>query len=160
MRIRPRLAAPVLIAAALLIAACAPGAVGTRNNPYDLRHDRTVSAQPDATVFVLAAFDPDAFGYTADRFPGRWVPWADGVQAAQITTFFRIVDLVAPEGWRLEVEDVRGYDRARASGIAVEANLRVVVPPGARLGGQRLRAVVEAQNGRRQPIEIVVQVLP
>jgi hypothetical protein len=154
---RPALAAALLL---ITVAACAPAVVGSRGTPFDLRHDRTVTANPASTVYVLAAFDHGAFDYRAEQLGLRWVPWGANVNIAQITVFFRVRDLVAPEGWNLVVEDVRGYDRPNTSGIAVEALLRLEVPAGARLGGQRVRAIIEAQNGTRRPIEIVVQVVP
>ncbi len=150
----------VIVVAGLLLAGCAPGTQGTRTNPFDLRFDRTVTTTRASTSYVLVPFDHGAFGYDARDLAGRWIPWGVDGAAATVTPLFFIRDLVGPDGWGLEVDGVRAFDLPGRRGVAIEATLRLDVPPGARLGGQRLRAVLEARNGRSQPVEIIVQVVP
>jgi hypothetical protein len=150
----------VTVVAALLLAGCAPTAQGSRSNPFDLRYDRTVTTTRASTNYVVVPFDHGAFGYEAQDLAGRWIPWGSEGAAATVTPLFFVRDLVGPDGWNLEVDGVRAFDRPGRDGVAIEATLRLDVPPGARLGGQRLRAVLEARNGRSQPVEIIVQVVP
>jgi hypothetical protein len=149
-----------LLAVALLLAGCAPTVQGSRATPFDLRTDRTVTVRPASTSFVVAAFDHGAFGYRGEDLAGRWIPWGAEGAAATVTALFSVRDVVAPDGWLLEIDQVRAYDLPRRQGVAVEATLRLDVPPGARLGGQRVRAELVARNGRVQIVEIIVQVVP
>jgi hypothetical protein len=152
----------VTVATLLLVAGCAPAALGTPGNPFQLREDRAVVTRAATTVHVVAPFEAGAFGYRVADLPGRWIPWGATASMAQLTPLFELRDVVAPDGWGVTLETVRGFDRPNETriGISVEATLVVEVPPGARQGGQRLRAVLEARNGRRQTVELVVQVVP
>jgi hypothetical protein len=146
------------LVALVVVSGCAPGATGGRDNPVDLARDRAVTAAPGATVYVRASFEAPAFGYRIEDLPGRWVPWGPDTVAASLTALFTLRDVVAPDGWNLEIDQVRGYDRLSQEGVALEATLRLTVPESARAGGQRVRGVMVAQNGQRRTIEIVVQV--
>ena len=146
--------------AALILAGCAPSAQGTRSNPFDLRHDRTVTTTRASTSYVLVAFDHGAFGYDVRDLSGRWIPWGVDGAAATVTPLFSLRDLVGPDGWNLDVQGVRAFDLPGRRGVAIEATLRLDVPAGARPGGPRLRAVLEARNGHSQPFEIIVHVVP
>jgi hypothetical protein len=149
-----------IVVASLLVAGCAPTTAGSRDAPVDLRTNPIVTATRASTTFVLAAFDHGAFGYTGADLAGRWIPWGPEGAAAYVTPLFSLREVVAPDGWVLEIDQVRAFDLPRRSGVAIEATLRLEVPAGARLGGQRLRAQLDARNGRSQPIVIVVQVVP
>ncbi|MBA2665763.1 MAG: hypothetical protein H0U69_01885 [Trueperaceae bacterium] len=158
-RVAARLAVG-LVALVLLAAGCAPGVQGDRGNPFDLGVDRTVTSKRGATTFVVASFEHGAFGYAREDLTGRWIPWGPDGAAASVTALFSVRDVVARDGWTLDVDGVRAFDRPRAQGVTFEATLRLHVPGDAPLGGQRVRAVLVARNGRTQPVEIVVQVVP
>jgi hypothetical protein len=149
-----------IVVASLLVAGCAPTAQGTRANPFDLRTDRTVTTTRASTSFVVVAFEHGDFGYRAADLRGRWIPWGAEGAAATVTPLFSIRDLVAPDGWNLEIDQVRAFDHPRRTGVAIEATLRLEVPAGARLGGQRIRALLHARNGDSRPVEIIVQIVP
>jgi hypothetical protein len=149
------------VAMLFLVAGCAPAALGDPGNPFQLRENRTVVTRAASTVYVVAPFEAGAFGYRVDDLPGRWIPWGPTAAMAQLSALFELREVIAPEGWDVRLEGVRGFDRPseRAVGISVEATLVIEVPPGARQGGQRLRVVLEAGNGRRQTVEFVVQIV-
>lgn len=149
-----------LAAFALLLAACAPAVLGSRSNPVDLRHTDRVPAVPGSTVYVLVPFDHGSFGYRPDDLSGRWIPWGADAAAASVTALFSVGDVLAPDGWRLSIDQVRAFDRRGRTGVAFEATLILDVPSGARLGGQRVRATLEARNGGRETFELIVQVAP
>jgi hypothetical protein len=149
-----------VVLALMLVAGCAPSVVGSRNNPVPLDEVRTVVTTADSSVYLVAVYQPEAFGYRSSDLPGRFVPWRQGA-AAQVTPLFSLREVVAPEGWSLAIEGVRGYLWPSApNDVVMEATLVLEVPPRVRLGGQRVRAILEAVNGRRQTIEIIVQVVP
>lgn len=152
--------ARVAAVAALLsvLAACAPAAVGDRGNPHRPGVDGAVPVRPGATAFVLVDVPRDAFGLTGDDLATRLAPWGPNLSRATVTPLFTLRDAVAPDGWTLELDRVVAFLSSSRSTADVEVTLRVEVPAGARLGGQRLRAALADQRGIRHPIEIVVQV--
>jgi hypothetical protein len=151
--------APLLLACSLLVlAACAPSAVGSRTNPADLSRDRTVPAAPGETVYVLASFPARSFGFGADPFAERLAVPIGGGEGVRIGSAFEWIDVIAPEGWTWRVEDAWAISYGgRAPGF--EVTLRIDVPPTARLGGQQLRGALRARpTGRTEPVAFVVQV--
>jgi hypothetical protein len=155
------LARVVALAAALsLLAACAPATVGDRSNPYRPGVDGAASARPGSTVFVRIDVARDVFGLTGDDLAMRLTPWGTNLSRATVTPLFDLRDVVAPDGWGVELDRVVAFLSGSRSTADVEATLRVDVPAGARLGGQRLRATLADERGNRHTIEFVVQVGP
>lgn len=153
--------APLLLLACslLVLAACAPAAVGSRTNPVDLSRQRSVVASPGASVYVLAAFPARSFGFGADPFSDRLAVPIGGGQGVRIGSEFELTDVIAPEGWTWRVDDAWSIAYGgRAPGFDV--TLRIDVPPTTRLGGQQLRGALRARaTGRTEPVAFVVQVI-
>ena len=143
-----------------LLAACAPAAVGDRSNPFRPGVDGAASVRPGSTVFVLVDVGRDVFGLGGDDLAMRLTPWGVNLSRATVTPLFELRDVVAPDGWDVELDRVVAYLSSNRSTADVEATLRVDVPGGARLGGQRLRATLADERGNRHAIEFVVQVGP
>jgi hypothetical protein len=148
----------LLVPSLLVLAACAPAAVGSRNNPVDLSRQGSVIASPGATVHVLASFPARSFGFGPSPFGDRLAVPIGGGQGVRIGSEFELVDVIAPEGWTWRVEDAWTISYGgRAPGFDV--TLRIDVPATARLGGQQLRGALRARaTGRTEPVAFVVQV--
>ncbi len=148
----------VLAAALSLLAACAPATLGDRSNPYRPGVDGAASARPGSAVFVQIDVARDVFGLTADDLAMRLAPWGPNLARATVTPLFDLRDVVAPDGWDVELDRAVAFLSSNRSTADVEVTLRVDVPSGARLGGQRLRATLADERGNRHVIEFVVQV--
>ncbi len=142
------------------MAACAPATLGDRSNPYRPGVDGAASVRPGSAVFVQIDVARDVFGLTADDLAMRLTPWGTNLSRATVTPLFELRDVVAPDGWDVELDRVVAYLSGNRPTADVEVTLRVDVPGGARLGGQRLRATLADERGNRHAIEFVVQVGP
>ena len=146
---------------AVLVAGCAPAVVGSRSNPVDLQRDRSATATAGSTVYVRSTFPSGAFGLRADAFEGAFrMPLGVDGSGARVTSEFELVDVVAPAGWNWRLEDVWSESRGGRPPVLV-VTLRLDVPADVRLGGQQLRGTLVARStGGREPISLVVQVMP
>jgi len=144
-----------------LAVACAPSVVGSRGNPVDLRRDRSVVATPGSSVYAQVVFPSGSFGLSADAFADRMaIPIGVDGAGRRVTSAFELVDVIAPEGWTWRVDDAWSAVRGGRP-PSLEITLRLDVPPGARLGGQQVRATIVARpTGGREPVTMVVQVVP
>ncbi len=141
----------------VLVAACAP-AMGERASPYRLGRDGPAALRPGGEVYVQANVPRDVFALTEADLAGRWTPWGANVARAVATHRFVLRDVVAPDGWDVSLSRAVAYLRSRERQAEIELLLRVTAPADARLGGQRVRALVVDQRGASLPVEIVVQV--
>jgi hypothetical protein len=150
---------PLLLAA--LLAACAPSVIGSRSNPVDLQRDRSATATAGETVYVRSTYPSGAFGLPAGAFAGVFsIPLGVDGSGARVTSEFEFVDVVAPDGWTWRLDDVWSESRGGRPPVLV-VTLRLDVPAGARPGGQQLRGTVVARStGGREPVSLVVQVVP
>jgi hypothetical protein len=146
---------------AVLVAGCAPAVVGSRSNPVDLQRDRNATATAGSTVYVRSTFPSSAFGLRADAFAGAFrIPLGADGSGARVTSSFELIDVFAPSGWGWRLEDVWLEARGGRPQVLV-VTLRLDVPDGARLGGQQLRGTLVARStGGREPVSLVVQVVP
>ncbi len=161
MRILPRSirgAALAALVAAVLLAACAPTTTGSREAPFRADRDGPAVARPGDAVYVRLDVPREVFGLTQADLGGRWQPWTPTLARAVATYRFTLRDLVAPDGWDLTLDRAVAYLSQGRRTAAIEVIVRVQVPSDARLGGQRVRAVLVDQGGTSMPIEIVVQV--
>jgi len=150
---------PLLLA--VLLAACAPAVIGSRSNPVDLQRDRVATATAGATVYVRSTYPSGAFGLRPGAFVGAFsVPLGVDGSGARVTSEFEFVDVVAPDGWVWRLDDVWSESRGGRPPVLV-VTLRLDVPAGARLGGQQLRGTLVARStGGREPVSLIVQVVP
>ncbi len=146
---------------AALLAACAPTVVGSRSNPVDLQRDRSATATAGATVYVRSTYPSGAFGLRPGAFAGTFaIPLGVDGSGARVTSEFEFVDVIAPDGWTWRLADVWSESRAGLPPVLV-VTLRLDVPEGARLGGQQLRGTLVARStGGREPVSLVVQLVP
>ncbi|MBW6457476.1 MAG: hypothetical protein K0A98_16460 [Trueperaceae bacterium] len=149
------------IVLAVLVAGCAPAVVGSRNNPVDLQRDRNVTTTAGATVYARSTFPSGAFGLRAGAFTGAFqVPLGVDGSGARVTSEFELVDVVGPAGWSWRLVDVWSESRGGRPPVLV-ATLQLDVPADARLGGQQLRGTLVARStGGREPVALIVQVVP
>jgi len=149
------------IVLAVLAAGCAPAVVGSRSNPVDLQRDRSVTTTAGATVYARSTYPAGAFGLRAGAFTGAFqVPLGVDGSGARVTSEFELVDVVGPSGWNWRLVDVWSEVRGGRPPVLV-ATLRLDVPADARLGGQQLRGTLVARStGGREPVSLVVQVVP
>jgi len=149
------------IVLAILVAGCAPAAVGSRSNPVDLQRDRSATATPGSTVYVRSTFRSGAFGLRSNAFAGAFqIPLGSDGSGARVTSEFELVDVVGPSGWTWRLEDVWSESRGGQPRVLV-VTLRLDVPADAGLGGQQLRGTLVARStGGREPVSLVVQVVP
>jgi len=150
-----------LLVGALLSAGCAPAVVGSRSNPVDLQRDRSATTTPGSTVYVRSTYPSGAFGLRAGAFTGAFqVPLGVDGSGARVTSEFEFVDVVGPAGWSWQLVDVWSESRGGRP-PALVATLRLDVPADARLGGQQLRGTLVARStGGREPVALIVQVVP
>lgn len=141
-----------------LLAACAPGAVGSRGTPVDLRAGETAQVAPGGTVYAQLQVPAREFGLDDDAFPGLFVPCGGDAVCAVATTRFELLDAAVPQGWSWRVDRVDVVRRPRFA-TAVDVRLRLDVPADARLGGTQVRARVQARGGTALPVALVVQVV-
>jgi hypothetical protein len=142
----------------LLVLGCAPATVGSRSAPYLLGRDAAIAARPGDVVFVQVDMPPDTFRLGAAELAGRWQPWTPTMARAVATYRFSLRDVIVPDGWELSIDRAVAYLTVGRGAADIELLLRLQVPSGARLGGQRVRAQLDDRDGRSAPIEIVVQV--
>jgi hypothetical protein len=152
-----RLAPIALALLALVIAGCAPTAVGSRGTPYDLRRGETAQVAPGGVAYAQLEVPASEFGYDDADFSSLFVP-CGGASCAVVTSRFELVDVVAPEGWTWRVDRADAVRRPRFA-TSVDVRLRLDVPADARLGGTQLRARLVARNGTSRPVVLVVQVV-
>jgi hypothetical protein len=151
---------PLLLIVALL-AACAPTVVGSRSTPFDLARQRTSPATPGASIYGRLTYTLADFRLPADTFRDRVaIPLGANGRAVRITRDFELIDTIAPQGWRLAIEDVWA-ESFGAAAPSIVVTYRLDVPRDARLGGERIRASLRstATNATR-PLDWVVQVTP
>lgn len=155
---RALIVTPLLV---LLLAACAPGALGDRGNPFDLRRDGAVRVSPGGSAFMRISYPTGAFGLARDAFADAFaVPLGAGGRGARVTSSFELLDVAAPPGWRWTLDDVWSESRAGVP-PALVVTLRLDVPQDARLGGQAIGATLRAKpSGGRESVSVVVQVVP
>lgn len=149
-----------LVGLMLVLSACAPSVVGSRNNPIDLRRDTTIVVTPGETLYLAKSYPTGAFGLPPGAFASRLsIPLGSSGSLARVGSEFDVVDLVAPEGYRITLDDVWAEARADRA-PSIEVRLRLEVPAGARPGGNLIKANVRARaTGGREPIEVIVQIL-
>jgi hypothetical protein len=148
----------VALAIAVVLAACAPAALGARSAPHRLDRDGPVAVRPGDRVFVQYDAAPAVFELGQADLAPRWQPWTPNVARAIASHRFSVRDVVAPDGWDLSLDRVVAYLSAGRPAADLEIILRLDVPADARLGGQRVQAQVVDLSGRAAPVEIVVQV--
>ena len=153
-----RVAPIVLSLLALVLAGCAPGAVGSRGTPYDLRGGETAQVEPGGVVYAQLLVPAREFGFEDADFASLFVPCGGDASCAVVTSRFELVDVAAPEGWTWRVDRADAVRRPRFA-TNVDVRLRLDVPAGARLGGTQLRARLVAGSGVSRPVELVVQVV-
>jgi len=146
------------LVALLVLGACAPTTLGTRNSPYDVDRDGPVAVRAGASVYVEASVAPSVFALTQADLASRLTPWGEGRARASITPLLEVRDVIAPDTWDVALERAVAYLDARRPEAQVDVMLRIAVPSDARPGGYRVRADVVDQRGRRTTIEVVVQV--
>ena len=147
-----------LLAATLMLAACAPATLGDRSAPHRLNRDGPAAVRPGDQVYLHLDVPRDVFGVREADLATRWQPWTPNVARAVATHRFTIRDLIAPDGWELSLDRVVAYLSAGHGEADLEVILRLQLPPDARLGGQRVRALLVDVSGRSSPLEIVTQV--
>lgn len=160
--VQPRhsLALPALALAVLLLASCAPTALGSRSNPHRLDRDGPLALRVGDTGYVRVDVPRSVFALTSDVLGGRLAPWGENLSRATVTPLFELRDVVAPDGWSVELASAVAYLRTTQREADLEVVLRVSAPAAARAGGQRVRADIVDQRGRRYGVEVVVQVAP
>lgn len=152
------LAATAVALLALVLAGCAPGAVGSRGTPYDLRRGETAQVAPGGVAYAQLVLPARELGYDDADFSSLFVPCGGDTSCAVVTSRFELVDVVAPEGWTWRVDRADAVRRPRFA-TNVDVRLRLDVPASARLGGTELRARLVARNGTARPVVLVVQVV-
>lgn len=153
-----RVAPIVLVLLVLVLAGCAPGALGARGTPYDLRRGETAQVAPGGVAYAQLVVPAREFGFDDDDFASLFVPCGGDTSCAVVTSRFDLVDVAAPEGWTWRVDRADAVRRPRFA-TNVDVRLRLDVPADARLGGIQLRARLVAQNGTSRPVVFVVQVV-
>jgi hypothetical protein len=153
-----RLPATVLALFALVLAGCAPGAVGTRGTPYDLRRGETAQVAPGGVVYAQLLLPASELGLADADFSGLFVPCGGDASCAVVTSRFDLVDVAAPEGWTWRVDRADAVRRPRFA-TQVDVRLRLDVPAAARLGGTELRARLVTRDGTARPVALIVQVV-
>lgn len=153
--------APLTLALALLLLACAPGAVGSANRPIDLASASTLTMSPGDTLYMRLSGPPERFRLGAEVFANTFaLPLGPDGSVRQITREFSLVDIRAPEGWSWRVESARVEDRP-GSPVRLEVVLRLDVPRDARFGGVPISADLLARSSNvRERVSLVAQVVP
>lgn len=97
-----------LLALALLLAGCAPAAMGTSPGvPYPI-DSQSIHATAGTTFYVEAHFTPADFAIDPTKLTGMmWVPSGYNADTAIITTKFSLDRVSVPAGWRLQMEQVQ-----------------------------------------------------
>lgn len=153
-----RVAPFALALLALALASCAPGAVGTRGTPYDLRRGETAQVAPGGVAYAQLVLPASEFGFDDADFASLFVPCGGVATCAVVTSRFELLDVAAPEGWTWRVDRADAVRRPRFA-TSIDVRLRLEVPADARLGGTQLRARLVARSGVSRPIAQVVQVV-
>lgn len=156
-----KLLAPILgLVLLLVLASCAPGAAGSGpGSPFQLPSNDPAQVSPGRSLYLRQTFPASAFNFTEADLQWRWVPLGTRGLTANLTSEFQVVDMVMPEGWSWRLDNAR-VDSRDGTSPTYTVTLRVDVPAGARLGGQRISAtVVTPRTGRRQNVAVVVQVV-
>lgn len=155
---RPHAALAALALVALLLAACAPSVLGSRSNPHRLDRDGPLALRAGDTAYVRVDVPRSAFALTREELGPRLAPWGENLARATVTPLFDLRDVIGPDDWEVGLASAVAYLRSTQREADLEVLLTVTAPAGARAGGQRLRADIVDQRGRRHGVEIVVQV--
>ena len=156
-----RALALLLVLLTLFAAGCAPSVIGSRGNPVDLRRDGSATTTAGSASYARVAFPSGSFGLAPDAFSAFMaVPIGIDGRGIRVTSSFELVDVIAPEGWTWRVDDAWSETRGgRPPSLVI--TLRLDVPQGARPGGQQVRGTIVARpTGGREPVSLVVQVVP
>lgn len=157
---------PVLLLLVLLpcLAACAPAAVGASpSSAFDLAAG-SIRVGPSAPFYVQTGWSFGSFAIKPkDLSASLWVPTGVDSEGAIVTTSFSLRNLQVPEGWGLELVQVKAERRAVAgrrtfdestTEQSLTALFRVTPKPDAVAGPYSLRGDAVYRRGGTQPFRI------
>lgn len=159
-----------IAALALLLAACAPAAVGTSSgNPYPASAGSPTVKRGDS-VYVRVDYPLDRLGLgPADLRPAMWVPSGYDSEIGDLTGQFSLGELRIAEGWQFELHLVRAERSSESGSGAFDADrtvyslwavYEVTAPQEAIPGPYRMRGVLSARGGGEQDVSFQVELVP
>ncbi len=154
----------LLIIPVLLLAACAPGAVGSSASTAFKISDPSIRVGASAPFFVQADWSFANFDIRdGDLSSSLWVPTGVNSEGAVITTSFSLTKLALPDGWGVELVQVKANRRSVAgrrtfdkgsTEQTVTALFRVTPKPSAVAGPYSLGGELDYRRGQAQPFRI------
>ena len=159
-----------VIAVALLLVACAPGAVGTSSgNPFPASAG-SPTVKRGESVYVRVDYPMARLDLApSDLRPAMWVPSGYDSEIGDVTGQFGLRDLRIAEGWEFELLQVRAERSSQRGSGAFDAPrtvyslwavYRIASPADAIPGPYRMRGVLSARGGGQQDVSIQVELTP
>lgn len=159
----------VSLAAALLLASCAPTTAGSQVGAPLVFSGTPVPVQQGSTVYLRVDYSLDAFGLKAgDVSPTLWIPSGYSSEVGDVVGSFALADLEIAPGWQVELTQMKIEHSTSVSSssnvsttvTALWAVVKVTVPTEIVPGVYRVRGTIQARNGGIQPLKLQLDVAP
>lgn len=158
----------VVAGLALLLVACAPGALGGGARA-DYEAGRTYVVPAGEALTLDARWSAGEAGFDAPTLERRnpsWIPEGLRGDSANAVTWVSLDDVQAPEGWTVDLRSARVHrerelgERGEDAEYALDLRVSVRVTPPASAQGltRRVRADVTVRDGERLPLDALVEV--
>lgn len=143
----------ILLALALVLAACAPVVSGSSaRQPLLLPGTERVEVHPGEDVFLLSIRSPAELGFRDVDLDGlQWRPESSQRSSARISHRLNLELVRVPAHWQVSIASARAVRQAGQQSI--EVVLQVAVPASAGLGPADLRVSLE---GRRNTAQLTI----
>lgn len=156
-----RLGLAVLAAMTFLLAACAPGAVGTVGNPF-IASEGGIRVKRGDTIVVRVDYTVDQFGIDGRELSAAmWVPAGANAEIGDVSSSFWLSDVRVGQGWDLRLLQVRAERRSVGGGVRYRlwGLYEVSTSADSIPGDYRVRAVLNTR-GASAPVSFTVDTRP
>jgi hypothetical protein len=162
-----------LLAAQLLLAACAPSTGRIeRGQPAVLEVGVPLESASSGTSYLVKTYSYHTFGYAPGAFSGEiWVPRSRLVETAEVTLAFALRTVEIPLEWSLDLVEVRAVrsrleggnepsqgDQGAGTAYTFEAIFRLSVPEGVPPGLYPLEAIIRTRNPEIETLRFLVRI--
>lgn len=148
----------LLVSLTVLLAACAPAAVGSGpRNPLRLGSG-TLEVNPGSTAWLSGNYLLSELGLTNEDLEGAfWIPDGTNQQSARADGIVGLEINRIPALWQAVLAEAR-FVQGSDGRVTLRVQLKVTVPEQAQLGPQLIRAQLSARHGGTKNLEIPLRV--
>ena len=157
------------VAAALLLASCAPTTAGSQAGAPIKVGEAPVPVQQGSTVYLRVDYSLAGFGLKfGDLSPPLWIPSGYSSEVGNVEGSFALTDLNAAEGWTVDLAQMKlertvsvsTSSDSSSTVTALWAVVKIAVPNEIVPGVYRVRGTIQARSGGSQPLALLLDVAP